>query len=48
MCAADVCPVDAIELLRKQPEDRVPPVKDAATFLEELARRGGVDFSAYE
>ena len=44
----DVCPVDAIELMRKQPEDREPPVKDADTFLEELARRRGVDFSAYK
>jgi len=44
----DVCPVDAIELLRKPLEDREPPVKDADTFLEELARRRGVDFSAYK
>ena len=44
----DVCPVDAIELKRKRPEELVPPVKDADTFLEELARRRGVDFSAYK
>jgi len=34
--------------MRKQPEDQVPPVKDADTFLEEPARRRGVDFSAYK
>jgi uncharacterized Fe-S center protein len=44
----DVCAVDAIELMRKRPEELVPPVKDADTFLEELARRRGVDFSAYK
>jgi electron transport complex protein RnfB len=43
-----VCPEEAIELIRKEPEDRVPPLKDADDFLNELARQRGVDYSAYK
>ena len=44
----DVCPVEAIQLIRKEPEERVPPLEDADAFLEEMARRRGVDYSAYK
>jgi Pyruvate/2-oxoacid:ferredoxin oxidoreductase delta subunit len=44
----DACPVEAIQLVRKGPEDRVPPVKDGDTFLDEIARQRGVDYSAYK
>jgi formate hydrogenlyase subunit 6/NADH:ubiquinone oxidoreductase subunit I len=44
----NVCPVEAIRLVRKRREDRVPPLKDADTFLDEIARQRGVDYSAYK
>jgi len=44
----EVCPTDAIQLIRKGPEDREPPLKDADAFLDEMARRRGVDYSAYK
>jgi electron transport complex protein RnfB len=42
------CPVEAIQLIRKEPEDRVPPLEDGDTFLDEIARQRGVDYSAYK
>ena len=41
------CPTEAIQLLRKQQEDIVLPVKDEEVWLEERARQRGVDYSAY-
>jgi ferredoxin len=41
------CPTDAIQLLRKQQEEIVPPVKDEEVWFEERARQRGIDYSAY-
>jgi Fe-S-cluster-containing hydrogenase component 2 len=42
------CPSEAIQLVRKQPEELVPPPKDEAAWYEERGRQRGVDFSAYK
>jgi NAD-dependent dihydropyrimidine dehydrogenase PreA subunit len=47
LCAT-TCPTEAIQLIRKQPEDIVPPVKDEDVWFEERARQRGVDYSAYK
>ena len=42
------CPSEAIRLLRKQPEERIPPARDEQDWNEERGRQRGVDFSAYK
>jgi electron transport complex protein RnfB len=42
------CPTDAIQLIRKQPEEMILPVKDEEAWLEERARQRGVDFSKFK
>ena len=41
------CPEDAIQLLCKQPEEIVPPVRDEVEWFNERGRQRGVDFSVY-
>ena len=41
------CPSEAIELLRKQPEEMVFPPKNEDAWFDERARQRGVDYSAY-
>lgn len=42
------CPSEAIRLVRKPPEEVVPPPKDEEAWFEERGRQRGVDFSAYK
>lgn len=42
------CPSEAIRLVRKQPEERIPPARDEQDWNEERGRQRGVDFSAYK
>jgi len=42
------CPAEAIQLVRKQPEEMVSPPSDEMAWYEERARQRGVDFSAYK
>lgn len=42
------CPSEAIRLVRKPPEELVPPPKDEDAWFEERGRQRGVDFSAYK
>ena len=42
------CPSEAIKLVRKQPEELVPPPKDEMAWYEERGHQRGVDFSAYK
>ncbi|MBW2207167.1 MAG: 4Fe-4S binding protein [Deltaproteobacteria bacterium] len=42
------CPSEAIRLVRKQPEELVPPPKDEMAWFDERARRRGVDISEYK
>jgi ferredoxin len=44
LCAT-TCPVQAISLVPKKPEDIKPPPRDEAAWNEERARRRGVDYS---
>ena len=41
------CPAEAIELLRKQPDEMVFPPKDENAWFDERARQRGVDYNAY-
>jgi len=41
------CPSEAIKLIRKEPEELVPPPKDEMAWYQERARVRGVDISAY-
>jgi Na+-translocating ferredoxin:NAD+ oxidoreductase subunit B len=41
------CPTEAIQLLRKQPDEIVAPVKDEEAWFEERARQRGVDYTMY-
>ncbi len=47
LCAT-TCPEDAIKLVHKDPQDRIQPPKDEDAWLEERARRRGVDYTAYK
>lgn len=42
------CPSEAIELIRKEPEELAPPPMDEMAWYEERALERGVDFSAYK
>jgi NAD-dependent dihydropyrimidine dehydrogenase PreA subunit len=42
------CPTESIKLIRKQPEELVPPVRDEMDWFEQRARQRGVDFNAYK
>ena len=42
------CPSDAIRLVRKAPEEVVPPPKDEMAWYEERASQRGVDFSRFK
>ncbi|MBW1944844.1 MAG: 4Fe-4S binding protein, partial [Deltaproteobacteria bacterium] len=42
------CPSEAIRLVRKQPEELVPPPKDEMAWFDERARQRGVDISEYK
>jgi H+/Na+-translocating ferredoxin:NAD+ oxidoreductase subunit B len=42
------CPTEAIELIRKQPEEMILPVKNEEAWMEERARQRGVDFSRFK
>jgi NAD-dependent dihydropyrimidine dehydrogenase PreA subunit len=42
-----LCPTDAIRLLAKLSEDRLPPPADQDAWLDERARLRGVDYSAF-
>jgi electron transport complex protein RnfB len=42
------CPSEAIELVRKQPEEILPALPTEDAWLEERARQRGVDFSQYK
>ncbi len=42
------CPSEAIQLVRKQPEELVSPPKDEMAWYDERGRQRGVDFSAYK
>jgi len=42
------CPEEAIQLIRKQPEDILPPPPDEMGWFEERARQRGVDISRYK
>lgn len=42
------CPSEAIALVRKQPQEIVPPPKDEMEWYEKRGRERGVDFSAYK
>jgi NAD-dependent dihydropyrimidine dehydrogenase PreA subunit len=42
-----LCPADAIRLLRKRPEDQLPPPADQDAWLEARAHLRGVDYSAF-
>ena len=44
----DTCPSEAIQLVRKQAEEIVPPPKDEMAWYEERGLERGVDFSAYK
>jgi electron transport complex protein RnfB len=44
----DTCPSEAIQLVRKQLEEIVPPPKDEMAWYEERGLQRGVDFSAYK
>ena len=41
------CPTEAIQLVRKQPEEIVVPVKDEEAWFDERARQRGVDYHMY-
>ena len=41
------CPSESIQLLHKQPEELVYPVKDEEAWFDERARQRGVDYNAY-
>jgi Fe-S-cluster-containing hydrogenase component 2 len=41
------CPVDAIKLIRKDPEEIVAPPKDEMEWYEKRAKEVGVDISKY-
>ena len=42
------CPSEAIELIRKQPEEILPALTTEDAWMEERARQRGVDFSQYK
>jgi len=42
------CPSEALQLLRKQPEELVPPPQDEMAWYEERGHQRGVDYSAYK
>ncbi|MFC1896426.1 ATP-binding protein [Thermodesulfobacteriota bacterium] len=42
------CPSEAITLVRKQPEEIVPPPEDENAWYQERGRERGVDFSAFK
>jgi MinD superfamily P-loop ATPase len=42
------CPSEAISLVRKQPEEIVPPPKNEMDWYEKRASERGVDFSRYK
>ena len=42
------CSSEAMKLLRKQPQEIVPPPKDEMDWFEKRGRERGVDFSAYK
>ncbi|KPK28913.1 MAG: hypothetical protein AMK69_08110 [Nitrospira bacterium SG8_3] len=42
------CPAEAIQLIRKQPEEMVSPPSDEMAWYEERGRQRGVDFSNYK
>ncbi len=42
------CPAEAIQLIRKQPEEMVSPPSDEMAWYEERGRQRGVDFSDYK
>jgi electron transport complex protein RnfB len=44
----DTCPAEAIKLVRKQPEELVPPPKDEMAWYDERARARGVDISPFK
>jgi len=44
----DTCPAEAIKLIRKQPEELVPPPKDEMAWFDERARARGVDISPFK
>jgi hypothetical protein len=41
------CPTEAIQLMRKGPDEIVMPVKDEEAWFEERARQRGVDYHLY-
>lgn len=47
LCAT-TCPEEAIQLIHKDPKELTRPPKDEQDWLEERARRRGVDFDAYK
>jgi H+/Na+-translocating ferredoxin:NAD+ oxidoreductase subunit B len=44
----DTCPAEAIKLVRKQPEELVPPPKNEMAWFDERARARGVDISPFK
>jgi ferredoxin len=42
------CHSEAIQLIHKQPEELVYPVKDEEAWFDERARQRGVDYNAYK
>jgi ferredoxin len=42
------CPSEAMKLVRKQPQEIVPPPTDEMDWFEKRGRERGVDFSAYK
>jgi len=42
------CPVEAIELVRKEGKDNVSPPPDEASWFKERGKQRGIDFSKYE
>jgi Na+-translocating ferredoxin:NAD+ oxidoreductase subunit B len=44
----NTCPAEAIKLVRKQPEELVPPPKDEMAWFDERARARGVDISPFK
>ena len=42
------CPSEAVQLVRKRPEEIVPPPKNEAEWQDQRARLRGVDFSRYK
>jgi NAD-dependent dihydropyrimidine dehydrogenase PreA subunit len=44
----ETCPSEAIQLVRKQPEELIAPPKDERSWYEERGKQRGVDFEAFK